>query len=200
MCGGYGFFSPDIKKRFSVSTVDFTLEKEYAVRPSLFAPIIYTKNGEVIASKAKFGLIPSWAKDPKISLKMFNARSETILSKPSFRKPFLSQRCLVPANYFIEWLPTSHGKQPYLFRLKTKSSFAMAGIYDIWNDVEGMPFLTFCILTTTPNTLVSEIHDRMPVLLPENKEKIWISDTNDTNALIQLLLPFEETLMEKQLL
>jgi putative SOS response-associated peptidase YedK len=200
MCGGYGFFSPNIKKRFNVHAVDFVPEKEYVIRPSLYAPIIYTKNGDVTASKAKFGLIPSWAKDPKIGLKMFNARSETILEKPAFKKPFLTQRCLVPADYFLEWATTDHGKQPYLFRLKTQSSFAMAGLYDIWNDVEGMPFLSFAILTTTPNTVVSEIHDRMPVLLPGDKENLWISDTQDTNALTQLLLPLDDSLMEKEIL
>jgi putative SOS response-associated peptidase YedK len=198
MCAGYGYFSPDLRKRFAVERDESLSRPQYNIRPGLFAPIIYTKQGEVVASKAKFGLVPSWATDPKIGYKMINARSETIAQKPAFAKPFRSQRCIVPADYFVEWLATDHGKQPYLFRLRTKLPFGMAGLYDIWKDAEGMPFLSFCIVTTSPNKLVSQIHDRMPVLLPQKEEKMWISDTDDTAALNQLLLPFDDQLMEKE--
>jgi putative SOS response-associated peptidase YedK len=197
MCAGYGFFTPGIKQRYNVDSMEFEPEAQYNIRPTLLAPIIYIKKARIIASKAKFGLVPSWANDPKIGYKMINARAETITQKPAFAKPFQSQRCLVPADYFVEWQATDHGKQPYLFRLRTKQSFAMAGIYDIWKDVEGIPFLSFCILTTSPNKLVSEVHDRMPVLLPKEEEKTWISDTKDTTVLTQLLLPFQNDLMEK---
>lgn len=148
----------------------------------------------------RWGLIPSWAKDPKIGYKMINARSESILEKPSFKKPFLSQRCLIPASGFYEWQHLDNKKIPYYFKLKDQDLFAFAGLYDEWKDPEGYPLKTFTIITTEPNEVVAPIHNRMPVILPEKSEDIWLDHTiSDPQKLLSLLTPYKnsEMILEK---
>jgi len=198
MCGGYGYFGPNMKQRFRVDRINFSMQEKYSVRPSGYAPVIYQSDDKTIAVKAKFGLIPSWAKDPKIGYKTFNARSETVWEKPAFREPFYHKRCIVPADYFIEWQKIDNKSQPYAFRMRTKEPFGMAGLYDIWKDAEGYPLYSFCILTTAPNALVGAIHDRMPVLLSKEKEQLWISQASEIGQIKQLLLPYPDGLMEKE--
>lgn len=128
----------------------------------------------------KWGLIPFWAKDPRISYSTINARSEEIENKPAFRKAFRTQRCLVPASGFFEWKKVSDmGKPvkiPYWIRVKGKNIFGFAGIYDVWKDAEGYEIKTFSIVTTKANKIMAEIHDRMPVILTSEDEEIWLDN------------------------
>jgi putative SOS response-associated peptidase YedK len=142
----------------------------YNVAPSQYAPV-ETATG---LEQMKWGLIPQWAKDDKVGYSMINAVGETVFEKATFKKPVISQRCLVPASGFFEWLTTEDGKQPYYFQVKHRPIFSFAGLYVVRKDSEGHELKTFTILTTEPNELVSKVHNRMPVILAKDEEKLWL--------------------------
>jgi len=142
----------------------------------------------------KWGLVPGWAKDPKIGYKMFNARAETLTDKPSFRVPFARRRCLILADGFYEWKIEDGRKFPYLFTLKDHAPFTFAGLWDAWNDTEGRTLNSCTIITTRPNSLMAQYHDRMPVILDESVRWNWLN-TQPTEALINMLTPISEDMM-----
>lgn len=146
----------------------------------------------------RWGLIPSWAKDPSIGNRMFNARAETVAEKPSFKKAFQNRRCLIIADGFYEWQKMGKVKKPFYFSLKSGQPFGFAGLYDTWMSPERKPISTCTIITTQPNELVRSIHDRMPVIIPKDKEKSWIDPANDNQEMLLSLLkpyPAEEMVM-----
>jgi len=133
---------------------------------------------------AKWGLVPSWAKDPGIGAKMTNARSETVASKPSFRKAFASQRCLVPADGYYEWYTstqaTSSGrpaKLPFFIHAENAATLAMAGLYEWWRSPDESWLLTCCVLTKPATQGLIQIHDRMPVMVPKMRWNWWLDST-----------------------
>jgi len=134
----------------------------------------------------RWGLIPHWAKDPSIGNRMINARSETVATKPSFRSAFKSRRCLVVVDGFYEWKKTAaKKKQPYYIRMKDEEPFAFAGLWESWQDMESCT-----ILTTRPNELMKNLHDRMPVILSSNDYCLWLDPTlDDREQLESLLVP-----------
>ena len=121
----------------------------------------------------RWGLIPSWAKDPKIGVQCINARAETISEKPAFRESFQERRCLVPADAFWEWETIGKKKIPWKFTDPDEKAFCMAGLWDRWI-VMGETVETFTIITTSPNGLVSPVHDRMPVILAPEVAEQWL--------------------------
>lgn len=140
-----------------------------------------------------WGLIPSWAKDPEIGSRMINARSETLAEKPAFRTAFRRRRCLVLADGFYEWQkqPGSKSKIPMYIRLSSKEPFAFAGLWEIWNSKDGSSILSCTIITTEPNELMKDIHNRMPVILPEDAYQRWLEPGEKSPAqLSALLTPF----------
>ena len=151
-----------------------------------------------------WGLIPSWVKTKTEAIEMrsftLNARSETAFSKPSFRKSIRSRRCLVPADGFYEWRLFKNKKYPHYIYLKSKDIFSFAGIWDEWTDTStGEIFKTYSILTTDANPLLEKIHNtkkRMPVILPKDKEMIWLNDDLTGEEVIALMKPFDEDLMD----
>lgn len=188
MCGRYALNAePDVlQKRFGLKKipVDYT---KVNVTPGSMMPVILSEN-PTCAVLAKWGYVPYWAKDPKIGYKMINARSETLLEKPAFKKSFLSQRCIIPATGFYEWFRTETEKVPYYFYLSRMNVFAFAGLYDRWRDVENRELLTFTIITTQPNSIVSRIHNRMPVILGENTESSWLDNKLTDFSVLQSFL------------
>ena len=132
-----------------------------------------------------WGLIPSWAKDPRIGLRMINARSETLLEKPSFRDAFLKRRCLILADGFYEWQKHA-GKEPsspFYFFLKDHQPFFFAGLWDQWRSESGELLETCALITGSPNELVSPIHDRMPIILDPQNCWDWISPSTTVETL-----------------
>ena len=125
-------------------------------------------------SLMRWGLIPYWAKDAKAGYKMINARADTIAEKPAFRDPLRFRRCLIPADGFYEWARERKLKMPYCFAMKDDSVFAFAGIWDRWKDPQGRLLQTCSIITTSANPLVSNIHDRMPVILGPDSYDLWL--------------------------
>jgi putative SOS response-associated peptidase YedK len=148
-----------------------------------------------------WGLIPSWAKDPSIGSRMINARAETLTEKPSFRNAFRRRRCLVLADGFFEWQKIQESgprirKQPMYIQLEDGRPFAFAGLWESWNSPDGSQILSCTIITTQPNDFVASIHDRMPVILPDESYNEWLQPgETDTTHLAKLLAPYQASQM-----
>ena len=147
-----------------------------------------------------WGLIPSWAKDPKIGNRMINARSETLSEKPSFRNAYKRRRCLILADGYYEWkkIPGERSKQPVYIRLKSQKPFALAGLWEMWK-ADGMeePLRSCTIITCPPNAVLADIHHRMPVILPQDAYGEWLTpDERSRDALQPLLVPYTDAEME----
>ena len=136
----------------------------------------------------RWGLIPPWGKDPSIGYKMINARAETIAEKPSFRDAFKSRRCLIPADGFYEWQKSGTVKKPYRFYLKSGEPFGFAGLYETWVSPENDLIRTCAIITTGANGLMLPIHNRMPAIVPKEREATWLDPENhDQKGLLAML-------------
>ncbi|MDR6552876.1 SOS response-associated peptidase [Paenibacillus qinlingensis] len=144
----------------------------------------------------RWGLIPEWAKEEKIGYQMLNARSETLADKPAFRKPFERKRCLIPADSFYDWKGTGKHKQPMRIMLRSRELFSMAGLYDTWTSPDGNRISTCTVITTESNEMMKDIHDRMPVILPREKEAVWLDrGVKNVEQLRPLLQPYPSELM-----
>jgi putative SOS response-associated peptidase YedK len=174
MCGRFSIFTDKslIEERFH-ATADFAFRPRYNVAPGQESIIIMQESPQKL-TMARWGLVPHWANDPGISYKMINARAETILLKPTYRRPFMSQRCLVISDGFYEWKLTEQGKIPYRIELEGRKLFAYAGLYERWQDL-----LTFTIVTTEPNEQMIGIHNRMPLILNGEDEELWIASPSE---------------------
>ncbi|MFQ5732103.1 MAG: SOS response-associated peptidase [Planctomycetaceae bacterium] len=143
-------------------------------------------------SLMRWGLIPSWAKDLKIGPRLINARAETVAEKPAFRSAFKRRRCLIPADGFYEWKAgDGKTKQPYLIGLRGDSPFAFAGLWERWTPPDGVPVESCTIITTEPNELCREVHDRMPAILHVDDYDRWLDPrAHDADALRSLLVSY----------
>lgn len=137
----------------------------------------------------KWGLVPGWAKDISIGNKMINARAETLIEKPSFRNAFTRRRCLIPASGFYEWKQEGSRKQPYLFQLADRKAFTFAGLWEHWEDSQGNELLSTTIITTEPNPMLAEYHDRMPVILDTSTCWQWL-ENRPIPELQRMLAPY----------
>lgn len=153
----------------------------------------------------KWGLVPTWAKDPKIGNRMINLRAETVSEKPTFRRLLAKHRCIIPADGFYEWKDMGKGrkKQPFFIRARDNTVLALAGLWEAWKDKDAPAdddesWLRTCtIITTEPNKLLSSIHDRMPVVLPPEAWDEWLDRENtDADSLAALLKPAPDDLLE----
>jgi len=146
---------------------------------------------------ARWGLIPSWTKSINKSTPLINARSESLTQKPSFKQAYKKRRCLIPASGFFEWKKVKGGKQTYFIRLKTKGLFAFAGLWEQWVAPDQKSVTSCTVITTQANTLLSAVHDRMPVILPVSGYDTWLEpDITDENKLNSLLIPYPSIEME----
>jgi putative SOS response-associated peptidase YedK len=136
----------------------------------------------------RWGLIPSWAKDPAIGNRMINARAETAADKPAFRAAMRRRRCLIPADGFYEWQHTGSRRQPFFIRLRDDRLFAFAGLWEAWEGPEHSAVESCTILTTAANDLVRPIHDRMPVILEGADYNRWLDPAIDHSETLRPLL------------
>jgi putative SOS response-associated peptidase YedK len=188
MCGRYVFTSPleAIQQMFRFDQMS-NLGPSYNVAPTHEMPIVRRRKGDrrnelVIA---RWGLIPPWAKDAKIGYSTINARSETMATKPAFREAFKRRRALVPADAFFEWRREGKQKRPYLIRLKSGGPFAFAGLWSTWRPQDGEEIVTYTIMTTEPNALLAELHNRMPVILGIEDHDRWLDLDADPSAVLK---------------
>ena len=178
MCGRYRLSRRKqlVEEYFDCGSDESDWNPRYNIAPTQPIPVIRQSPKEPVRelSLVRWGLIPSWAKDPSVAAKMINARSETAATKPAFRDPIRFRRCLIPADGFYEWKRTATSKQPYCFEVNEGELFAFAGLWDGWKDAKGDWIRTCSILTTTPNAVTSSIHDRMPVILDPDCYDLWL--------------------------
>jgi putative SOS response-associated peptidase YedK len=144
----------------------------------------------------RWGLVPAWAQEERVGYRMINARAETVADKPAYRGPFRRTRCLIPADGFFEWAPAAGGRQPYFLARRDGRPFALAGLWDQWIGPNGAKLRSFTIVTTTANSLVSPIHERMPVMLPPQDEALWLDREASPEELAGLLRPYAAQDME----
>ena len=201
MCGRYDLStSPTrIRVRFRLDALppDFSNPD---VRPTDLAPIIHVTPAGRTASLARWGLIPSWAKDPGIAQHTFNARGETVADKPSFRAAFRKRRCVVPVTAFYEWqaVPGERRKRKLRFAGADGEALALAGLWEHWNPPPGSgeEVRSFTIITTNANAFMAPIHERMPVILSDADRDLWL-DPDQSNPLLlsSLLRPASEDML-----
>jgi len=147
-------------------------------------------------SQMRWGLIPSWSKDSSGGTSMINARSETAHTLPAFRDAMRYRRCLIPADGFYEWKRSGTAKQPFCFEVHSGQLFAFAGLWEGWKDPSGAWIKSCAILTTTPNTVTSAVHDRMPVILEPSDYDTWLDPgMKDSAGVSELLRPFDAVAM-----
>ncbi|ADH97938.1 SOS response-associated peptidase [Salisediminibacterium selenitireducens] len=199
MCGRFSLYhQPNlIARRFELDNLEaIALDPRYNIAPSQDILAIVHDGKTNRAGFLRWGLIPSFAKDPKIGSKMINARAETLYEKPSFAKLLTRRRCIIPANGFFEWQKTETGKVPMHIQLRDGEPFAMAGLWDRWQDEGGETITSCTIITTEPNTLMAPIHNRMPAILTRDQEAIWLDRRETgTDRLKSLLTPFDSRQM-----
>jgi len=196
MCGRYRLSRRKqiIEEHFDSVSGDEDWSPRYNVAPTQSVLVIRQNPKEAVRELSLFrwGLIPSWAKDPAGAAQMINARSETAATKPAFRDALKSRRCVIPADGFYEWMRTAKAKQPYCFEVNGGELFAFAGIWDRWKDPSGNWVKTCSILTTTPNAVTSPIHDRMPVILDPDDYDQWLDPgMTSVGAASELLKPYD---------
>jgi putative SOS response-associated peptidase YedK len=144
----------------------------------------------------KWGLVPSWAKDPRTGNSLINARAESVAEKPAFRAAFRRRRCLVLADGFYEWQRTGPKKQPYFIRLADDRPFAFAGLWEFWEGLDHSSLETCTLITTGPNELMAPIHNRMPVILsPDNYDRWLDPAVQQPEQLQPLLRPYPNDAM-----
>ncbi|PLS15002.1 hypothetical protein CVD28_25110 [Bacillus sp. M6-12] len=198
MCGRYNLFSDltQLYERFELAElVDAEFTARYNIAPSQEVIAIVRGSKGNKGGYLKWGLVPSWANDPKIGYKMINARAETLDEKVSFKRLLSKRRCLIPADGFYEWKKAEKNKQPFHIRLKSGEPFAFAGLWDSWQR-DGQTLHTCTIITTEANELMQEIHHRMPVILTKEAEKEWLNPENTDGRLLKpILLPFDSNAM-----
>ncbi len=147
----------------------------YNIAPTDEAPVVIAAPGGRRAGLMRWGLVPHWADSPRIGARLINARSETVATRSAFRESFLARRCLVPADGFYEWEARATGKQPYWIHRPGASLFAMAGIWSLWGGGDGGRLATFSILTREAPEPIRWLHDRAPVVLPEDRWTEWLA-------------------------
>ena len=191
MCGRYGLTvdTSKLQERFETSNTLPDMQPRFNIAPTQELPVIVRHSPNAMALM-QWGLIPSWSKEPEVSYSTINARAENLLKSSVYKKPFQRQRCLVPASGFYEWQQTSAGKQPYYIHLEDTDLFAFAGLYDIWRDKHGHELHSYTIITTSPNDLVAPIHNRMPVILRQDDEDVWLDQDAEPARLLSLLTPY----------
>lgn len=220
MCGRYATSqtSADLIQAFETDLVSLgdDLEPDFNVAPTKQAPVLVGRRGDGVSDgapaqrellSARWGLIPSWAKDRSIGNKMINARAETLAEKPSFRRAFAKRRTLVPADGYYEWYaaepdePDARAKprkQPFFIRSKDGSPLAMAGLHEFWKDPEiGEWVVSFTVITTTAEDSVGHIHERMPLLVDPAGWDDWLDPApRPTPELMELLTPAAPGLLD----
>lgn len=205
MCGRYASLTgvEPLVEIFDIDVPTFDAwPRRYNVAPTQQAPVILRgREGERRLGTLRWGLIPSWAREASIGSRMINARSETVASKPAFRDAYRSRRCLVPIDHFYEWRRDEPdnpegSKTPFLIRPASGAPFAVAGLWESWRPPAGEALYTFTLLTTTPSRWMSQLHDRMPVVIQKSEWGTWLAPDAVPAELEGLMKPAPESFFE----
>ena len=198
MCGRYTLESDMsfLQLRFKFVTSDLDYKPRYNIAPTQDV-LTVTNDGDRHGQFMRWGLVPFWAKDLKIGYRMINAKSETLAERSAIRNAFKKRRCLVLADGFFEWRKDGKEKIPTYIFLKSREPFAFAGLWETWKSPEDEIIPSCTIVTTEPNPFMEPIHNRMPAILSEEAEALWLDPlTEDPTVLQQLLVPSPPELMD----
>lgn len=192
MCGRYSLSKSkiDLEERFQAEMLtDF--KPRYNIAPTQLVPVITSQSPKGF-SFFYWGITPDFGKNKPVSQKLINAKAESVHEKASFKSSFKQRRCIIPADGFYEWKRLGKKtKIPYRFTLRDDELFAFAGIWEEYENVNGDTQHTFLVLTTTPNEVVSEVHDRMPVIISKEMEKKWLDKYTEEKELLEMLHPYD---------
>ena len=191
MCGRFTMNKSheEVTAQFAVQESLFTATPRYNIAPSQTVAVVLEKGGRCLEG-LRWGLIPSWSKDPKMGHKMINARGETLGQKPAFRSAYKRRRCLVPTSGFYEWQKQGSQKRPMFIHLPERPLFGMAGLWEEWQGADASIVRTLAIITVEANPFMETIHHRMPAILSPEDETMWLDPTlEDTRTLQELLKP-----------
>jgi putative SOS response-associated peptidase YedK len=196
VCGRYSLVvDGDFGKRFRVYIPAMGLRSRFNVAPGQMMPVICGAD-ERRCSAMTWGFVPGYARDEEKPRRMINARAETVPELPSFRHAFIEGRCIVPASGFFEWKAEGRRRIPFYYRLRSDDLFGFAGIYSTLPGQDGAARLTYAIITTPANSLVSAVHDRMPAILRQADEERWLTGPADALPLDEILAPCPPDRME----
>ncbi|MFK7970304.1 MAG: SOS response-associated peptidase [Bacteroidia bacterium] len=197
MCGRYSLTKlPESEILVSRDGEAMDWEPRYNIAPSNLCPVKSMHHPDVLMLY-RWGLVPHWAKDEKIGFRMINARGETLAEKPAFREAFRQRRCVVYADGFFEWKKEGKEKQPFRILANKGKPFAMAGLTEQWRKPDGDIMHSFTIVTTSPNSFMAGIHDRMPVILDNKAVGLWLDHAAPPSSLQSLLIPYDGDRMSK---
>lgn len=201
MCGRYTLTAEEdrLQQRFLFElNRKMLLEMRYNIAPQQDAPVVVFDQSGRQLRMMRWGLVPFWAREASIGNRMINARGETVAEKPSYRKPFQRSRCLVLADGFYEW-KKGQGKgrkTPMRIVRPDREPFAFAGLWETWKGQAGQPLHTFTIITTEANSMMKDIHDRMPVILEPGEEPLWLGEEKVSVEQLHCLLdPYPDELL-----
>ncbi len=200
MCGRFSLTVDEfliLVERFGIKgSTDIEYRPSYNIAPTQPVLIIRNQAGDLRAAYVKWGLIPSWVKDLQQAPRIINARAETVGEKPSFRSAFRRRRCLIPADGFYEWKKEGQKKIPFRFHLPQNQLFAFAGIWEKWQGADGEVIETTSILTTEASGEVAPVHERMPLILKPEQEKMWAAEEAGEKELKQLIAGYNPPRLE----
>jgi putative SOS response-associated peptidase YedK len=185
-----------LAKRFSVPPATYRYSPRFNIAPTQDV-VVVNDQGRRQMTTMRWGLIPSWAKDPSIGNRIINARVETLAAKPAFRIALRKRRCLIPADGFYEWRKLGNTKQPVRIILRSKEPFGLAGLWDTWTSPAGETVHSCTIITTESNELLKHVHDRMPAILAREHEEVWLDPKiTEPSITLPLLKPYPSHLMQ----
>ena len=200
MCGRFVLKAPfnELVRLYGL-TNNVNLEPRYNIPPTEDVAVVRSRDGKRTLDMLRWGLVPWWAKDLKVSFSNINAKAETVAEKPAFRDAFKERRCIIPADGFYEWKKLdAKTKQPYAIVMKDRSVFGFAGLWERWKDkASGQTIQSCTIITTQPNEVCAPIHDRMPAILAPKDYARWLGEEPaDPPHLMMMLKPYPAEVME----
>jgi putative SOS response-associated peptidase YedK len=198
MCGRYAITSaPEAIRRLFAYEDQPNFPARYNVAPTQPVPIVRQVDRKRRFALVRWGLVPSWVKDPRSFSLIINARGESVLDKPAFRAAMRRRRCLFPADGFYEWKTRSGRKTPYYVRPKAGGPMAFAGLWETWTGPNGEETESAAIVTTQANRTLARLHERMPVIVPPEEFDFWLDAANvDSLMATALITPADEGLLE----
>ena len=197
MCGRYAVTSaPEALRRLFKYPQQPNFPPRFNIAPTQPIAIVRMREGAREFALVRWGLLPSWVKDPKTFSLLFNARGESVIDKPAFKAAMKRRRCLIPADGFYEWKTAGKGKQPHFIRRKDGAPFAFAGLWETWAGPNGEELETAAIVTTNANDTLKPIHERMPVVVPEDAFNLWLDPAVDAQTAAALIAPAQNDLFE----
>jgi putative SOS response-associated peptidase YedK len=192
MCGRFvSRTGTAIERYFNIRPHQFQLFDRYNVAPSINIPVIRLIEGERVLSLMRWGLVPCWAKDSRIGYKMINARAETVATKPAFKSAYKTRRCLIPASGFYEWKRHANPKIPHFIHKRNDAPLAFAGLWESC-EIEDDSVESCTIITTSPNDMMAQLHNRMPVILAPETFDWWMTGSTDEVGQLLVACPSEE--------